>query len=147
MPELCVELCDMESSRMQMPGSWIFATYIFKNKLKASNSVTSTTIRERIFFPCLKILLGHSKSGGLNVTNTSKIVVYAPTERTEKLLLFFLYSSLLYSSLLSSTLLSYTLLSSTLLSSTLLSSTLLSSTLLSSTLHDRINLSLQVAYY
>ncbi len=35
MPELCVELCDMESSRMQMPGSWIFATYIFKNKLKS----------------------------------------------------------------------------------------------------------------
>ncbi len=34
-----------------------------------------------IFFPCRKILFGQSTSGGLNVTITSKVVLYAPAER------------------------------------------------------------------
>jgi hypothetical protein len=42
-----------------------------------------------------KILLRHSNSGGLNVTITSKVMVYAPAERADTLHPFLLYSFLL----------------------------------------------------
>ncbi len=50
---------------MPLPGSWIYATYLFKNKFKALNTLLNsaeyTITRNRIcLFPCLKILLGHS---------------------------------------------------------------------------------------
>ena len=55
----------MEGRQMPMPGSWIYATYLFENKFKALhtllNSAEYTITRKRVFlFPCLKILLGHS---------------------------------------------------------------------------------------
>ncbi len=34
-----------------------------------------------IFFSCRKILFGQSNSDGLNVTITSKVVLFAPAER------------------------------------------------------------------
>jgi hypothetical protein len=53
-PELSVELCGMENSLMPMPASWISATYLFKNKFKALNTLLNiaecTITRERIFF-------------------------------------------------------------------------------------------------
>jgi hypothetical protein len=56
-----------------LPGSWISAIYLFKNKFQALNTLLNsaeyTITRERVFlFPCLKILLGNSNSGGLSVT-------------------------------------------------------------------------------
>jgi hypothetical protein len=71
---------------MPLSGSWISAKYLFKNKFKALNillnSVKDTITSERVFlFACLKILLGHSNSSGLNVTIISKVFVYAPAER------------------------------------------------------------------
>jgi hypothetical protein len=70
---------------MPLSGSWISAKYLFKNKFKALNlllnSAKYTITRERVFlFACLKVLLGHCDSGGLNVTIMSKAVVYASAE-------------------------------------------------------------------
>ncbi len=84
---------------MPLSGSWISATGLFKNKIKALNTLLKsaeyTITRERVFLlPSKKILLGHCKSGGLyksgglNVTTTSLAVVYAPAKRAETLLLF-----------------------------------------------------------
>ncbi len=47
MPELLAELCVMETSLIQLPGSWIYATYsnyekCFKNKFKALNSLLTS---------------------------------------------------------------------------------------------------------
>ncbi len=57
--------CDMESSQMPLPGSSISATYLFKNKLRALNTLLKRAeyniTRERVFlFPCLKTLHGHT---------------------------------------------------------------------------------------
>jgi hypothetical protein len=62
---------------MPLPDSWISATYLFKNKFKALNTLLNsaehTITRGRVFvFPCQQILLGHI-SGGLNVTITSQV--------------------------------------------------------------------------
>ncbi len=70
---------------MTLPGSRISATYLFKNKLKALNTLINsaeyTIKQEKVFFIlCLKILLGqsgHINSGALNVIITSNVVVYA----------------------------------------------------------------------
>jgi hypothetical protein len=87
---------------MIFSGSWISATYLFINKFNALNKVINKAAyninMERVFlFQCLKILLGHSNSGGLNVTITRNFMVYSPTERADTLLLFLLYPFLLCS--------------------------------------------------
>jgi hypothetical protein len=72
--------------------------YIFKkNKFKALNTLLNSAKyiikRERVFlFLCLQILLGHSNSGRLNVTITSKVVVYtyASAERFLALIHFYI---------------------------------------------------------
>jgi hypothetical protein len=51
---------------MPLSGSWISATYLFKNKLKALNTLLNsaehTITSERVFlFPCLKNMLGQSR--------------------------------------------------------------------------------------
>jgi hypothetical protein len=63
-----------------LPGSWISATYLLKNKFKALKNLLIrakyTIKRERVLlFPCLKILPGHISRGGLHLTITSKGVV------------------------------------------------------------------------
>ncbi len=55
------------------------------------NSAKYTIRREKYF--CF--LLGHSNSCELNGTITSKVVLYAPAERADTLLLFLLYTFLL----------------------------------------------------
>ena len=65
---------------MPLPGSRISATYLFKNKLKALNTLINSaeyTIKQETVFLILglKVLLGHINSGALNVTITSKVVL------------------------------------------------------------------------
>jgi hypothetical protein len=62
---------------MSLPDSLISATYLFQYKFKALNTLLNCA------------------TGGLNVTITSQVVVNAPTERAEKLILFLLYPYLL----------------------------------------------------
>jgi hypothetical protein len=55
----------MESSQTPLPETWISATHLYENKFKALNTLLNsaeyTKTRERVlFFPCLKILLGHN---------------------------------------------------------------------------------------
>jgi hypothetical protein len=69
----------MESSQMPLPGSWNSATYFFKNKFKAFNTLLNsaehTITREEYFcFHPLKSSLD-TATGGLNVTITSQVVV------------------------------------------------------------------------
>ncbi len=72
-PELCVELGGMERSWMTFPGSWIFDTYLYKTKYKASIKLqksvgyTMHNKESTFWFPWLQILLGHSNTGALRV--------------------------------------------------------------------------------
>jgi hypothetical protein len=57
---------------MLLPGSSISATYLFKNKFKALNTLINsaeyTIKQEKVFLIlCLKFLIGHINSGELNV--------------------------------------------------------------------------------
>jgi hypothetical protein len=63
---------------MPLPGSWISATYLVKNKFNALNKLLNSakyTIRREsvILFLCQKILLGHSNRW----TQCNQVVVYA----------------------------------------------------------------------
>jgi hypothetical protein len=74
----CQNSVCMKSSRMTFPGSWISATHLFKNKFISLNTLFNSaecniTKGKSILFPCLKVLLGHGNSGGLNVT-----IMYKP---------------------------------------------------------------------
>ncbi len=77
---------------MLLPGSWISATYLFKNKFNSLdtllNSAEYAKTKERVFlFPC-------QKAGVLNVTITSQVAVYTLAERAKKFK-FLLYPCLL----------------------------------------------------
>ncbi len=83
MSELCLDPCSMESSQMPLPGCWIYAAYLFKDKFKALNTLLNiaeyTITRKRVFCfhaykPCL-----NTATGGLYVTISSQlshVVVY-----------------------------------------------------------------------
>jgi len=52
---------------------------------------TNAIAIEKVFLLlCLKILLGHNNHGRLNVTVTSKVMVYAPAERFLALIHFYI---------------------------------------------------------
>ncbi len=92
--ELCVKpLWYGEQLKMPLPGSWTYATYLFKNKFKALNALLNSpeyTIKIGKEYFCLHA----SKScldtsiGGLYVSITSQVVVCAPAERAETFSLF-----------------------------------------------------------
>ncbi len=70
--------------QMPLPGSWITATYLYINKLKALNALLNsaeyTITRKREFlFPSLKICQD-TATGALNVTITGQVVVYVPLQ-------------------------------------------------------------------
>jgi hypothetical protein len=70
----------------------IYLTISFKASNTLLNSAEYTPTRERVFLlPCLKILLGHSNRW----TQCNQVVEYAPAERAEQLLMFYLYPCLL----------------------------------------------------
>jgi hypothetical protein len=54
---------------MPLPGSWISAKYLFRNKFNVLNILFIALNIPKILFPCPKILLGHGNSDTLNVTN------------------------------------------------------------------------------
>jgi hypothetical protein len=94
--------CDMESSQMPLPGSSISATYLFKNKLRALNTLLKRAeyniISERAFlFPCLKTLHGHSNRWTLSnhhkpscglLSSFSSTLVSSVAERSENLVYY-----------------------------------------------------------
>jgi hypothetical protein len=67
----------MESSQIPLPGSLIFATYLFKASNTLLNSTEYTiTRKEKFSFLAYKSCLDTAMGGELSVTLTSKVVVY-----------------------------------------------------------------------